>query len=866
MNINTLTIKAQEALQSAFSIASAASNQAVEPVHILAALIAEDDALDTYLLSRIGVNVQPLRSEVQNRINALPKVSGSGENYFSQASSRVIQKAVDYTSTFADKFASVEHLLLGLVADGGDVAKLLKGSGVSEKELIAAIKELRKGGSIDSQTSEQVFDALGKYAINLNEMARTGKLDPVIGRDEEIRRVLQILSRRTKNNPILVGEAGVGKTAIAEGIARRIVDGDVPENLRSKQIFSLDMGALVAGAKYKGEFEERLKAVVQEVTASEGEILLFIDEIHTLVGAGKGEGAMDAANILKPALARGELRTIGATTFDEYQKYFEQDKALERRFQKVMIDEPPTADAISILRGLKERYENHHKVRIKDEAIVAAVELSHRYITSRFLPDKAIDLVDEAAARLRLEMNSVPEEIDSLDRKVRQLEIEREGIRREGDTKRIEELSHEIDELNSQRSEMRAKWQSEKGMLDKIQKNKELIEEYKQQAVEAERNGDYGLVAEIRYGKIREAEEQIALLQEELNKASSSHGSMIKEEVDAEDIAEVVAKWTGIPVSRMLESEREKLLNLEKELHRRVVGQDEAISAVADAVRRSRAGLQDARRPIGSFIFLGTTGVGKTELAKALAEFLFDDENMMTRIDMSEYQERHAVSRLIGAPPGYVGYDEGGQLTEAVRRKPYSVVLLDEIEKAHPDVFNILLQVLDDGRLTDNKGRTVDFRNTIIIMTSNMGSHLIMDNFSRGYDGEKIPQEVIDRTRGDVIDMLKQTLKPEFLNRIDEIVMFTPLTKENVYEIVGIQIRSLTKMLAENGIELQVTPKAQEWLARQGYDPMYGARPVKRTIQRYIVNDLSKKILAGDVEKERPIVIDAANDTLTYRN
>ena len=737
---------------------------------------------------------------------------------------------------------------------------------MSEKELIAAIKELRKGGSIDSQTSEQVFDALGKYAINLNEMARTGKLDPVIGRDEEIRRVLQILSRRTKNNPILVGEAGVGKTAIAEGIARRIVDGDVPENLRSKQIFSLDMGALVAGAKYKGEFEERLKAVVQEVTASEGEILLFIDEIHTLVGAGKGEGAMDAANILKPALARGELRTIGATTFDEYQKYFEQDKALERRFQKVMIDEPSTADAISILRGLKERYENHHKVRIKDEAIVAAVELSHRYITSRFLPDKAIDLVDEAAARLRLEMNSVPEEIDSLDRKVRQLEIEREGIRREGDTKRIEELSHEIDELNSQRSEMRAKWQSEKGMLDKIQKNKELIEEYKQQAVEAERNGDYGLVAEIRYGKIREAEEQIALLQEELNKASSSHGSMIKEEVDAEDIAEVVAKWTGIPVSRMLESEREKLLNLEKELHRRVVGQDEAISAVADAVRRSRAGLQDARRPIGSFIFLGTTGVGKTELAKALAEFLFDDENMMTRIDMSEYQERHAVSRLIGAPPGYVGYDEGGQLTEAVRRKPYSVVLLDEIEKAHPDVFNILLQVLDDGRLTDNKGRTVDFRNTIIIMTSNMGSHLIMDNFSRGYDGEKIPQEVIDRTRGDVIDMLKQTLKPEFLNRIDEIVMFTPLTKENVYEIVGIQIRSLTKMLAENGIELQVTPKAQEWLARQGYDPMYGARPVKRTIQRYIVNDLSKKILAGDVEKERPIVIDAANDTLTYRN
>ncbi len=866
MNINTLTIKAQEALQSAFSIASAASNQAVEPMHILSALIAEDDALDTYLLARIGVNVQSLRRAVQDRIDAFPKVSGSGDNYFSQASSRAIQKAVGYTAGFADKVAAVEHLLLGLVADGGEAAQLLKGSGVSEKELIAAIKELRKGGSIDSQTSEQVFDALGKYAINLNEMARTGKLDPVIGRDEEIRRVLQILSRRTKNNPILVGEAGVGKTAIAEGIARRIVDGDVPENLRSKQIFSLDMGALVAGAKYKGEFEERLKAVVQEVTASEGEILLFIDEIHTLVGAGKGEGAMDAANILKPALARGELRTIGATTFDEYQKYFEQDKALERRFQKVMIDEPSTLDAISILRGLKERYENHHKVRIKDEAIVAAVELSHRYITSRFLPDKAIDLVDEAAARLRLEMNSVPEEIDSLDRKVRQLEIEREGIRREGDEKRIEELSHEIDELNSRRSEMRAKWQSEKGMLDKIQKNRELIEQLRQQAIEAERNGEYGLVAEIRYGKIREAEEQIALLQDELDQTNSSRGSMIKEEVDAEDIAEVVAKWTGIPVSRMLESERAKLLNLETELHRRVVGQDEAISAVADAVRRSRAGLQDARRPIGSFIFLGTTGVGKTELAKALAEFLFDDENMLTRIDMSEYQERHAVSRLIGAPPGYVGYDEGGQLTEAVRRKPYSVVLLDEIEKAHPDVFNILLQVLDDGRLTDNKGRTVDFRNTIIIMTSNMGSHLIMENFSKGYDGETIPQEVIDRTRDNVVDMLKQTLKPEFLNRIDEIVMFTPLTKEDVFRIVGIQVRSLTKMLAANGIELEVTPAAQEWLARRGYDPMYGARPVNRTIQRYLVNDLSKKILAGEVEKERPIVIDATAEALTYDN
>ena len=866
MNINTLTIKAQEALQAALSAAAAASNQAVEPAHILSALIAEDDSLDAYLLKRIGVNVAPLRNEVQRVINSLPKVSGGGEDYFSQASTRVIQKAVDYTTTFADKFASVEHLLLGLLADGGDIARLLKGSGVSEKELIAAIKEIRKGGSIDSQTSDQVFDALGKYAINLNEMARSGKLDPVIGRDEEIRRVLQILSRRTKNNPILVGEAGVGKTAIAEGIAHRIVNGDVPENLKSKQIFSLDMGALVAGAKYKGEFEERLKGVVQEVISSEGEILLFIDEIHTLVGAGKGEGAMDAANILKPALARGELRTIGATTFDEYQKYFEQDKALERRFQKVMIDEPSTTDAISILRGLKERYENHHKVRTKDEAIVAAVELSHRYITSRFLPDKAIDLVDEAAARLRLEMNSVPEDIDNLDRKVRQLEIEREGIRREGDEKRIGELTREIDDLNAQRSELRAKWQTEKGMMDKIQKNKELIEQLKQQAIEAERNGDYGLVAEIRYGKIRDAEQQNATLQQELKSANASHGSMIKEEVDAEDIAEVVAKWTGIPVSRMLESERTKLLHLEDELHKRVVGQDEAITAIADAVRRSRAGLQDAHRPIGSFIFLGTTGVGKTELAKALAEFLFDDETMMTRIDMSEYQERHSVSRLIGAPPGYVGYDEGGQLTEAVRRKPYSVVLLDEIEKAHPDVFNILLQVLDDGRLTDNKGRTVDFRNTIIIMTSNMGSHLIMENFSKGYDGEKIPQETIDRTRNEVIDMLKQTLKPEFLNRIDEIVMFTPLTRRNVFEIVGIQIRALTRMLASNGIELQVTDAAKHWLADHAYDPMYGARPVKRTIQRYVVNDLSKKILAGEVDKERPIVIDMANDALTYRN
>jgi len=865
MNINTLTIKAQEALQSAFSAASAAQNQAVEPVHILSALIADDDALDAYLLSKVGVDVRSLRRQVSERIAALPKVSG-GDNYFSQESSRVIQKAVDYTGTFADKYASVEHLLLGILADGGETGKLLKGSGVSEKELIAAIRDIRKGGSIDSQTSEQVFDALGKYAVNLNEMARSGKLDPVIGRDEEIRRVLQILSRRTKNNPILVGEAGVGKTAIAEGIAHRIVAGDVPENLRSKQIFSLDMGALVAGAKYKGEFEERLKAVVQEVVSSEGEILLFIDEIHTLVGAGKGEGAMDAANILKPALARGELRTIGATTFDEYQKYFEKDKALERRFQMVTVDEPSTADAVSILRGLKERYENHHKVHIKDEAIVAAVELSHRYISSRHLPDKAIDLIDEAAARLRLEMNSVPEELDALDRRARQLEIEREGIRREGDEKRIEELSREIDELNAQRNEMRAKWRSEKEMLDRIQKNKERIEQLKIEAAEAERNGDYGLVAEIRYGKIREAEEQNAVLKGELEAANSRGGSMIKEEVDAEDIAEVVSRWTGIPVSRMLEGERAKLLNLEAELHKRVVGQDEAIEAVSDAVRRSRAGLSDGRRPIGSFIFLGTTGVGKTELAKALAEFLFDDENMMTRIDMSEYQERHSVSRLIGAPPGYVGYDEGGQLTEAVRRKPYSVVLLDEIEKAHPDVFNILLQVLDDGRLTDNKGRTVDFRNTIIIMTSNMGSNLIMERFSKGYDGNAVPPQVVADTRGEVVEMLRRTLKPEFLNRVDEIVMFTPLTRADVLRIVGMQVDALGRMLAESGITLDVTPGARQWLADRGYDPMYGARPVKRTIQRYIVNDLSRRIIAGEVDREKPIVIDTDGDGLSYRN
>ena len=710
------------------NLASGNGNQAVEPMHILSAIVAEDDSLGVFLLQKLGVNVGALRSVLKQQIDRLPKVEG-GDPYFSRESSAVIQKASDFTKTFGDKYASVEHLLLGIIAEKGEAGRLLKDAGATEKELIAAIKELRKGSTVDSQTSEQEYDALGKYAINLNEQARKGKLDPVIGRDEEIRRVLQILSRRTKNNPILVGEPGVGKTAIAEGIAHRIVDGDVPENLRSKQVYSLDMGALIAGAKYKGEFEERLKAVVKEVISAEGEILLFIDEIHTLVGAGKGDGAMDAANILKPALARGELRAIGATTLDEFQKYFEQDKALERRFQKVMVDEPTTVDAISILRGLKERYENHHKVRIKDEAIIASVELSHRYITSRFLPDKAIDLIDEAAAKLRLEMNSVPEEIDELDRKVRQLEIEREAIRREKDKGRIEELTREIDELNAKRTTLRAKWQSERDILEKIQKNKQMLDDLKVQAAEAERNGDYGRVAEIRYGKMRETETEIQKLQAEVNKNAEA-GAMIKEEVDAEDIAEVVARWTGIPVSRMLQSEREKLLKMESELHDRVIGQDQAIAAVSDAVRRSRAGLQDPRRPIGSFIFLGTTGVGKTELAKALAEYLFNDDTMMTRIDMSEYQERHSVSRLIGAPPGYVGYDEGGQLTEAVRRKPYSVVLLDEIEKAHPDVFNILLQVLDDGRLTDNKGRTVDFRNTIIIMTSNIGSHIIMDRLS----------------------------------------------------------------------------------------------------------------------------------------
>ena len=853
MNINNLTIKAQEVLQSAMNLARSDRNQAVEPLHMLDAIVAEDDSVGVFLLQKLGVNVGALRSVLRQQVERLPKVEG-GEVYFSRESSEAIQKAGDFTKTFGDKYASVEHLLLGILTERSEASRLLKDAGATEKELVAAIKELRKGATVDSQTSEQEYDALGKYAINLNEQARKGKLDPVIGRDEEIRRVLQILSRRTKNNPILVGEPGVGKTAIAEGIAHRIVDGDVPENLRSKQVYSLDMGALIAGAKYKGEFEERLKAVVKEVISAEGEILLFIDEIHTLVGAGKGDGAMDAANILKPALARGELRAIGATTLDEFQKYFEQDKALERRFQKVMVDEPSTVDAISILRGLKERYENHHKVRIKDEAIVASVELSNRYITSRFLPDKAIDLIDEAAAKLRLEMNSVPEEIDELDRKVRQLEIEREAIRREKDQGRIEELTREIDELNAKRTTLRAKWQGERDVLEKIQKNKQALDDLKVQAAEAERNGDYGRVAEIRYGKMRETENEIAGLQAEVSKNAEA-GAMIKEEVDAEDIAEVVARWTGIPVSRMLQSEREKLLKMESELHDRVVGQDQAIEAISNAVRRSRAGLQDPRRPIGSFIFLGTTGVGKTELAKALAEYLFNDDTMMTRIDMSEYQERHSVSRLIGAPPGYVGYDEGGQLTEAVRRKPYSVVLFDEVEKAHPDVFNILLQVLDDGRITDSQGRTVDFKNTILILTSNLGSEYLLNGIT---DNGEISEEA----RSQVEQLLKRSFRPEFLNRLDEIVFYKPLTKENIVKIIDLQMDALNARLADKQLRCELTPEAKQFIIDAAYDPQYGARPLRRYLQHTVETLLARRIVEGNVSPGATLRVEVRDDAL----
>lgn len=861
MNINNFTIKSQQALQEASSLAAQLGQQAIDTGHLLKASMKEGENICTYLFGKLGLNATKLSSALNGIVERYPKVAG-GEPYLSNNANRALQKAIAYSKEMGDQFVSIEHILLGILSVDDEVAHLLKDSGASEKELKAAIAELRKGGKVNSETAEDTFDALNRYAINLNEQARIGKLDPIIGRDDEIRRVLQILSRRTKNNPILVGEPGVGKTAIAEGIAQRIIAGDVPENLKSKQVYSLDMGALIAGAKYKGEFEERLKSVVKEVIGSNGDIILFIDEIHTLVGAGKGEGAMDAANILKPALARGELRAVGATTLDEYQKYFEKDKALERRFQMVMVNEPSVPDAVSILRGLKERYENHHKVRIKDEAIIAAVDLSQRYITSRFLPDKAIDLIDEAAAKLRLEINSVPENIDELDRRVRQLEIEREAIKREGDTKKVEALSKEISTLNEERTGQRAKWQQEKDVLERIQKNRQFIEELKLQAEDAERRGDYGLVAEIRYGKIREAELENEQLMKQ--KSETAGTSLINEEVGAEDIAEVVQKWTGIPVSRMLQSETEKLLSMEDELHKRVVGQDEAIEAIADAIRRSRAGLQDPKRPIGSFLFLGTTGVGKTELARALAEFLFNDESMMTRIDMSEYQERHSVSRLLGAPPGYVGYDEGGQLTEAVRHKPYSVVLLDEIDKAHPDVFNTLLQVLDDGRLTDNKGRTINFKNTVIIMTSNIGSPIIQENFSKLT--EKNHTHIVEQTKQEVIALLKQTVRPEFINRIDEIIMFLPLSKDNIKEIVGIQVRQLAKMLKEQDIHIELTDYAVDYIAEKGFDPVYGARPVKRLLQRELLNELSKQLLKGTIQPHSDILVDCFGDGLVFRN
>ncbi|HOA10454.1 MAG: ATP-dependent chaperone ClpB [Bacteroidales bacterium] len=862
MNLNNFTIKSQEAIQKAIEIAQGYNHQAVEPAHLLKAILSESENITGYLLRKLGVNPATFDEVLDRMLDSMPKVSG-GEQYLSSSTSKVLQRALEFSKSMGDQFVSVEHILLGLIVAGEQVGQMMKDAGMTEKEMKLAIEELRKGSKVNSQTAEDTYNALNRFAINLNEMARSGKLDPVIGRDEEIRRVLQILSRRTKNNPILIGEPGVGKTAIAEGIAHRIVSGDVPENLKTKQIFSLDMGALVAGAKYKGEFEERLKSVVNEVISANGEIILFIDEIHTLVGAGKGEGAMDAANILKPALARGELKAIGATTFEEYQKYFEKDRALERRFQSVVVDEPLPADAISILRGLKERYENHHHVRIKDEAIIAAVELSHRYITSRYLPDKAIDLIDEAASKLRLEMNSVPEDIDEIERRIKQLEIEREAIKREGDKAKLEDLSREIAELNEERTKLRAKWQNEKSIIDRIQKNKQEIENLRLEAEEAERRGDYGRVAEIRYGRIKQAESEIEQMKVEL-KGVQADFALIKEEVDAEDIAEVVSRWTGIPVSRMLQSEREKLLHLEEELHKRVVGQDEAIAAVADAVRRSRAGLQDSKRPIGSFIFMGTTGVGKTELAKALAEFMFNDENLMTRIDMSEYQERHSVSRLVGAPPGYVGYEEGGQLTEAVRHKPYSVVLLDEIEKAHPDVFNILLQLLDDGRLTDNKGRTVDFRNTIIIMTSNIGSHIIQENYASLTRSNA--NEVFERTRQQVFDLLKESIRPEFINRVDEIIMFTPLSHHEIKQIVMLQFNRIKDMLAQNGVKLEISEAAVEWITNAGFDPVYGARPIKRVMQKYILNELSKQILAGSIDRDKTITVDYfGEDVLVFR-
>ena len=862
MNFNNFTIKSQEAVQEAVNLVQNRGQQAIEPEHLMAGLLKVGENVTNFIFQKLGINGQQIETVLDRQIASLPKVSG-GEPYLSRDANEVLQKAVEVSKELGDEYVSLEAILLALLNVKSTVSTMLKDAGLTDKELRAAIQELRQGQNVTSQSSEDTYQSLNKYAINLIEAARSGKLDPVIGRDEEIRRVLQILSRRTKNNPILIGEPGTGKTAIVEGLAQRILRGDVPENLKNKQLFSLDMGALVAGAKYKGEFEERLKSVINEVKKSDGNIILFIDEIHTLVGAGKGEGAMDAANILKPALARGELRSIGATTLDEYQKYFEKDKALERRFQTVMVDEPDTASSISILRGLKERYENHHQVRIKDEAIIAAVELSSRYITDRFLPDKAIDLMDEAAAKLRMERDSLPEELDEIERRLKQLEIEREAIKREKDEAKLAQLNKEIAELKEQETSYKAKWQSEKELVNKIQQNKKEIEQLKFEADKAEREGDYGKVAEIRYGKLQALENEIKSIQEDLKKKQGDN-ALIKEEVTAEDIADVVSRWTGIPVSRMLQSEREKLLHLEDELHKRVIGQDEAIQAVADAVRRSRAGLQDPRRPIGSFLFLGTPGVGKTELAKALAEYLFNDESLMTRIDMSEYQEKHTVSRLIGAPPGYVGYDEGGQLTEAVRRKPYSVVLFDEIEKAHPDVFNILLQVLDDGRLTDNKGRTVNFKNTIIIMTSNLGSSYIQSQFEKINDQNH--DQVVDETKKEVMNMLKKTIRPEFLNRIDEIIMFQPLNKPQIEQIVRLQIKGIQKMLEDNGVTLQMSDEAIDFLATAGYDPEFGARPVKRAIQRYLLNDLSKKLLSQEVNREKPIIVEREGDGLKFRN
>ena len=861
MNFNNFTIKAQEAVQQAVQITAGNSQQSVETAHLMKGLLTEAENVTAFLLQKTGVNLILFTKELDRIIAGFPKVTG-GEPYLSNSANTTVQKAISLSQKMGDKFVSVEHLLLALLETGDVVSKLLKEQGVDRKGLEEAIRGLRKGSKVESQTAEDTFNSLNRFAINLNDAARAGKLDPVIGRDEEIRRVLQILSRRTKNNPILVGEPGTGKTAIAEGLAQRIVRGDVPENLQSKQIFSLDMGALVAGAKYKGEFEERLKSVIQEVVQAEGEVILFIDEIHTLVGAGKGEGAMDAANILKPALARGDLRAVGATTLGEYQKYFEKDKALERRFQLVMVDEPDTQSAISILRGLKERYENHHKVRIMDDAIIAAVELSQRYITDRFLPDKAIDLMDEAAAKLRMEMNSLPEELDEIERRLTQLEIERAAIQRENDKTKLSRLEEEIANLKEEQRKFRATWQAEKELIDGIQTKRQEIEELKVEASQAERQGNYGLVAEIRYGRIKEAESAIASLQEQLN-VKQQHQSLIKEEVDAEDIAGVVARWTGIPVSRMLQGEREKLIHLEDELHKRVIGQEEAIAAVSDAVRRSRAGLQDEKRPIGSFIFLGTTGVGKTELAKALAEYLFDDENMLTRIDMSEYQEKFSVTRLIGSPPGYVGYDEGGQLTEAVRRKPYSVLLFDEIEKAHPDVFNVLLQVLDDGRLTDNKGRTVNFKNTIIIMTSNLGSHLIRERTEQMTDTNRTKE--MEHLQGDLMELLKQTIRPEFLNRIDEIIVFAPLNRDEIRQIVRLQFEMVAQRLVRSGYRAKMTETAINWIAEAGFDPQFGARPVKRMMQKFLLNDLSKEILAGRIDKEREIVVDVLEGRLVFR-